>query len=181
MTAFQDGYPDLTVFLTFGYSLPHAQIGLDKSKLPTVGYGLLLPFLDGMFDAAKGKSRIVDGFEISYGYKTREQFEKVPQLVKRTLLPIVGTNHQQYLKHMSLGFGLWMDNDWRTKGWNVTDFAKNYFSPAEFEASIRLALASTDKYVWIYTEEPKWWTAPDGASSKLPEPYRQAVHEGRGD
>ena len=56
MTAFQDGYPGLTVFLTFGYSLPHDRDrAATPAKLPKAEYGLLAPFLDGMLDAAEGR------------------------------------------------------------------------------------------------------------------------------
>ena len=132
MTAFQQGFPDLVVFLTFGHSLPYSETGGDKSKLPTASYGLLAPFLDGMYDAATGNSRIVDGFEISYGYREMQQFDAVPVTLKQTILPLVG-NRQKYLKHMSGSFGLWMDYDWRNKGWDPHNPAKNYFTPEQFE------------------------------------------------
>ena len=40
---------------------------------------------------------------------------------------------ERYKKRVQAGFGIWMDNDWRKKGWNVEDFTKNRFGPAEFE------------------------------------------------
>src|SRR5207253_1587149 len=83
MSAFRAGFGDeVVIFLTFGYSLPHSETAGDPSKLPAVSYGLLVPFLDGMIDAARQSSpqaagdgaRIIDGFEISYGFKTAQQF-----------------------------------------------------------------------------------------------------------
>src|SRR5581483_3050802 len=69
MRAFHEGYPGLTIFLTFGYSLPWEE-KLDGNKaIKDCSYGLLAPFLDGLVEAAKGRDRFVDGFEISYGYK----------------------------------------------------------------------------------------------------------------
>src|SRR5262249_2415439 len=61
MTAFQDGFPDLTVFLTFGHSLLWKQSDQGRKPLADCPYGLLVPFVDGMIDAAKGKTRLVDG------------------------------------------------------------------------------------------------------------------------
>src|SRR5262249_21812615 len=69
---------------------------------------------------------------------------------------------------------IWMDNDWRRKGWNLADFTKNYFSPADFGASVRSALRVSDEYVWIYTEQPRWWT-----KEKLPQAYVDASASAR--
>ena len=52
----QDGYPDLTVFLTFGDSLPWKQGERGKSPLAECPDGLLVPFLDGMIEAARGRT-----------------------------------------------------------------------------------------------------------------------------
>jgi hypothetical protein len=32
--------------------------------------------------------------------------------------------------------------------------------------------------VWIYTEQPRWWSA-EGKTVKLPEPYAEAVRRAR--
>src|SRR5688500_12326435 len=44
MSAFQDGFPDLTILMTWAYSLPHLQSGGDPAKLAQADYGLLKPF-----------------------------------------------------------------------------------------------------------------------------------------
>jgi hypothetical protein len=179
MNAFQGEFPDLVVFLTFGYSLPHAQAGVDKAKLAQVDYGLLKSFLDGMFDAAAGKSTIVDGFEISYGYKTAQQFSDAATTVKKTILPWVA-DRQKYVKHGALGFGLWIDYDWRKYGWDEKDISKNYFTPNQFEASVKHALATADEYVWIYTEKPRWWDPQTGKPTALPWEYDKALRRATG-
>jgi hypothetical protein len=40
---------------------------------------------------------------------------------------------------------------WRNKAWDEKDFSKNHFTPEQFEASVRKAMATADDYVWIYT------------------------------
>jgi hypothetical protein len=174
MAAFQDGYPGVTIFLTFGYSLPYTEAGGDVAKLPTVSYGLLAPFLDGMLDAAAGDTRLVDGHELSYGYKDPARFAKAYTVMKTGVLPFVAADHDKYAKHFSAAFGLWMDNNWRKSGWNTEDVSKNFFTPQAFEASVRTALQTTDEYVWIYTETPRWWTA-EGKPAKLPKAYDEAL------
>jgi hypothetical protein len=175
MQAFQAGYPDVTLFLTFGYSLPWTESGQGKGSLEDCHYGLLAPFLDGMLEAA-AKAKLVDGNELAYGYKEPERFTKSYQTMQRELSPIV-RDPNKYARHFSLGFGLWMDRDWRKHGWDTNDLAKNYFTPEVFEASVRQALEVADEYVWIYTETPRWWSK-DG-QVKLPPPYDAAVRRAR--
>ena len=175
MTAFQRAYPGLEVFLTFGYSLPWAECGGRKEKLPDAHYGLLAPFMDGLVDAAEGKTKLIDGHELSYGYKDPEQFVRAMNTMKMGLLPIVA-NTNKYAKVFSFSFGLWMDQNWRKHGWDTNDFAKNYFTPETFGASLQKALEVADEYVWIYTETPRWWSK-DGVTVKLPAAYDTAVRK----
>jgi hypothetical protein len=178
MRAFQDGYPDVTIFLTFGYSLPWIETGGKPDKIAQANYGLLAPFLDGMVDAAQGNVRIVDGHELSYGYKDVSRFAKAYQTMSHDVGPIVA-DPQKYKKVFSFGFGVWMDDDWRKKGWDTKDFDKNFYPPDAFEKTVRTALQTSDEYVWIYTEKPKWWTE-EGGPLDLPSEYEQALRRAAG-
>lgn len=175
--AFQSEYPDITIFLTFGYCLPWLQAKKEKGKLSEAHYGLLAPLLNGMVDAANEDATIVDGHELSYGYKDPGLFSKAYKTMESELLPIVA-NPAKYRTVFSFGFGIWMDKDWRQRGWNTEDFSKNYFSPEEFQASVEAALSASDEYVWIYTEQPRWWSS-EGEPVKLPEEYVQAVSQAK--
>jgi hypothetical protein len=177
MLGFQEGFPGVTIFLTFGYSLPWAETRGGKVALADCSYGLLAPFLDGMVAAAQGDVRLVDGYEISYGYKQAEQYAVARRTVKSELLPIVG-DAEKYGRVFSLGFGIWLDNDWRKQPWNEEDLSKNYFDAETFEKSVRSALAATDEYVWIYSETPRWWSA-EGKAVKLPQAYVEALRRAR--
>jgi hypothetical protein len=176
MNAFQQGAPDLTIFLTFGYSLPWRESRAGKNALADCHYGLLAPFLDGMVEAAKGRTRLIDGNESSYGYRDTNRFAAAYRGMKDDLLPIV-REPAKYRQVFSFSFGLWLDNDWRKLGWNETDFSRNYFSPETFEASVRQALAVADDYVWIYSETPRWWSK-EGTPVKLPNAYDAALRRG---
>jgi hypothetical protein len=180
MAAFQQGYPGgVTVFLTFGYSLPLAQCGGDKAKLADCDYGLLAPLLDGMLDAAEEGSRIVDGHELSYGYKDVARFGPAYAKMKTGALKIMAADPAKYAKHFSFGFGIWLDNDWRKLGWDVADPGKNFYTPQAFERTVKTALETADDYVWIYTETPRWWTA-EGGPQKLPGAYDAALRRAAG-
>lgn len=176
MEAFQRGFPNLRVFLTFGYCLPWYETRRGKS-LEEVSYGLLAPFLDGMVDACAGDTRLVDGHEASYGYREPERFDAAYRLMKEELLPIVA-DKEKYHRVFLFGFGLWLDHDWRKQGWHTDEIAKNYHQPEQFGACVRQALEVSDEYVWIYTETPRWWS--EEGPVKLPEVYVEAIRAAKG-
>jgi hypothetical protein len=200
MAALEDGYPGLTLFLTFGHSLPWAQIiapaplgGSEpygagparnlplgaRRSLGAVSYGLLAPFVDGLLEGARGGTRVVDGFELSYGFKDAKEFAAARRLVFREAVSIA-IAPASYRRRLRLGFGLWLDYDWHRRGWRTDDLERNYFSPATFDGAVRAALAATDEYVWVYAETPRWWpTAATDAS--VPEAYRRVLRRVRDD
>lgn len=160
-------FPDITILWTFGYALAH-ESGRAKDRSGTT-YGLLADFLDGMLDACTETTRLVDAWEYSYPYKKPEQFRDAYNTIKEKGRAWSGSA-EKYGKHVHAGFGVWMDQDWRGKGWNLEDTSKNYFTPAEFERSVGAALQTSDEYVWIYTEQPRWWT-----NERLPQAYVDAL------
>ena len=170
MQAVGSEYPDMTMLMTYAYSI--TGVGQDRSKAP---YGLLKGFLDGMYEAAPTGMTIVDGWEGAYSYRKQSQFATSydmmhTKLAKECAVP------DEYRQHLSAGFGIWMDMDFRRYGWhtNVEDFDANYFTPEEFAYSVNSGLRVADKYVWIYTEKPLWWT-----HTRVPVAYRRALREAR--
>jgi hypothetical protein len=164
-------FPDVTLLLTFGYAAaqPRGQ-AKDRSQAP---YGLLADFLDGVLGACTRETTVVDAWEPSYPYKEPRQFEQAYETIKKKALDWTA-EPAKYRGQVRAGFGLWMDYDWRRKGWGATDFAKNHFRPDEFERAVSAALRVSDRYVWVYTEQPRWWTG-----EKLPLPYVEALARAR--
>jgi hypothetical protein len=177
MRAFQSGYPGLTVFLTVGYGAVWDQSGGGRRPLAGTDFGLLAPFLDGMVDATVSPARLIDGYEQAYSYRDTTLFDKGYRAVKHDLLRIVSPR-QKYASVFTCAFGIWLDYDWRGKGWNTKDLSRNYYNPAAFETSVRKALRASDEYVWIYSETPRWWTE-DGGPLKLPPEYDAALRRVR--
>ncbi len=163
-------YPQITILLTFGYSIAQGPDGKDRSGVP---YGLLADFLDGMLEACPAGVRLVDAWESSYPYREASQFRQAYETIKERSARWSAVP-DKYRQHVSAGFGLWMDCNWRSRGWNTSDFSKNHFTPEQFAESVRLALLTADQYVWIYTEQPRWWTR-----QRLPKEYIQAVRAAR--
>jgi hypothetical protein len=159
-------FPQITILLTFGYAITRPPEGEDRFQAP---YGLLADFLDGVLEDCSEETVVVDAWEQSYAYKRPDQFQEARRTITQkardwTAVP------EKYTGHVRAGFGLWMDYNWRKYGWDTEDVKNNYFSPEEFEAAVHSALAASDRYVWIYTEQPRWWT-----NDKLPEAYVKAL------
>ena len=173
MEGFQKGYPDLIVFLTYGYGLPWDKSQEGRKPLEECDYGLLAPFLDGMISAAKGKTRFIDGNESAYWYSTPAHFSRGKSKLQKDVRQII-ENPVKYAKIFSVSFGVWMDFNWREQGWNTKDLAKNPRSPKLLEELTRKALSETNEYVWVYSETPRWWSA-SGKSEKLPLAYDTAL------
>jgi hypothetical protein len=169
MTAFQQGFPDLTVMVTFGHSRVWKQSGGGKRPLSECGDGLLAPFLDGMLAACRGKTRLVDGHEMSYGYRDARDFVRAHATIKLEAAALAA-DRLKYQSSLRVGFGLWLDYDWRKNGWNPMAAERNYFTPAQFESSLRAAVEQSEEIAWIYTEKPRWWTEMGGGLD-LPPAY----------
>jgi 7,8-dihydropterin-6-yl-methyl-4-(beta-D-ribofuranosyl)aminobenzene 5'-phosphate synthase len=163
-------FPDITVLLTFGYRIAQPPEGKDRSASH---YSLLADFLDGMLDGCSNDAKIVDAWEYSYPYKHEKQFQDGYETVKAESLEWTA-QPEKYRHHVEAGFGIWMDCRWRQVGWNLDDLTKNHFTPKEFEAAVGSALKLSDQYVWIYTEQPRWWT-----NERLPEEYVEALKNAR--
>ena len=181
MQAFQQGYPDLTLFLSHGYSLPGEQSDNNPANLPNASYGLLAPFLDGMFDAAAGNTIIVDGFELGYKYNVRrygvEKIQEHIDYMHEGVLSIVDADDEQFTQFSSAGYATWLDFPWHEHGWNPNnDFEPNgnWYTSADLQATLEATLTRVDDYAWVYTEQPRWWTAAGGPTG-LPQAYIDAV------
>ncbi len=177
MAAIQDEYPDVTVLVTLGHSFAWHETTLLKVPLARCPNGLLAPFMDGMFDAAAGNTQIVDGYELSYDYRDSTSFTRAARTMRKGVLPIVADS-TRYRRHGRIGFGLWMDNASNKVGWDTLDVSRNKYPPGPLRSALEHALATTDRYVWVYSEQPRWWTGA-GHTRALPPAYVQAVVHAR--
>jgi hypothetical protein len=167
--ALERGYPGLTIMFTYAWSMPLEETAGGRRRLADVKYGLLAPFLDGMLSAASDGVVFVDGHEQSYPYREPGRFAAKADSMRRGVQRITG-EPERYARQLSVGFGIWLDYDWRHRGWYPDDPQRNYFTPEAFGVAVRAALSHADRYVWIYSETPRWWTA-EGGTRALPAAY----------
>jgi hypothetical protein len=166
MTALQDEQSGLTLLLTFGPSYVREKSEGAKTTLEVAEYGLLVPFVEGLHEAARGATRIVDGHESSYGYRDVVHFDAALRTIREAR------------PRLEPGFGLWLDYDHSKYGWDGHDPSKNYFTPEGLESSLRAAFERADEIVWLYNETPRWWTE-QGGPLKLPAAYVDAIRHVR--
>jgi hypothetical protein len=163
-------YPDITLLLPLGYGVAVADPVQDPQWRY---YWLLKPFLDGLFDGVASGTTIVDAYERAYPFRRLSQFREAYSEIHDTLAAASGAP-QAYRRHVQAAFGVWMDLQWRDYGWHSDDFDGNYFTPEELSYALSSALLVSDKYVWLYTEQPQWWT-----HHRVPTSYRAALFSSR--
>jgi len=176
MRGFEAGFPGLTLLLTFGHSASWWEMQRSGKPLAECGYGLLAPFVDGLIDGAR-RGRIVDGYELSYGFREDERFAAARRSLAFEILPIVA-RPGRYRRFVSAGFGLWLDYDRPRLGWDPETPERNYFTPHGLQRSLEAAFAAADEYVWLYSETPRWWS-DSGERVALPDEYDRAIRRAR--
>jgi hypothetical protein len=187
--AVTDAYPGIVLLLAFG---PGATC-LDPAPEEEQAYGLLAPFVDGLLAGAAGRARVVEGSEFAYPYRSCDRFQETYAILRgacrrRSLDP------EKYDRWLEIGFGLWLDydsvdtcRDATVAGRPCRWFDPSVYPPERrhlvdpdgFAQAVASALALSEGYVWIYTNEPKWWTETNPLGENLPEPYVAALVEGR--
>lgn len=177
MRALERGYPGLTIFMTHAWSMPLEQSVGYRQALAETQYGLLAPFLDGMLAAASAGVVFVDGHEQSYPYRERERFAAKADSMRHAVKRLTN-DPDKYSQQLSVGFGLWLDYDSFHRGWDPVDPSRNYFTPEALGVSVRAALEHADRYVWIYSQKPRWWTR-EGGRRALPAAYDSVLRSVR--
>ena len=181
--------PDIVLFFAFAYSFPCASTKPEWDQ----GYGLLPAFIDGILVAKPKEMVVIEGHESSYPFRYCHQFQEAYRRLRvecRRLSSVPG----RYDQDLRISFGIWMDNEsgsacapYREEGkscpWADPDLypteARHRVDQHIFKEAVASALDLTDRYVWIYSEEPKWWTSarPDGEN--LPGEFVEAIVQAR--
>ena len=187
--ALAEAAPDLVLLFAFAYSFPCISSKSEEDQV----YGLLPAFLDGILEAKPREMVLVEGHEPSYSYRNCHQFQEAYRRV-RVGCRRLSSVPQLYDRDLRLGFGIWMDNEsgqlcgpYRREGKSCPwadpslypDEARHRVDPRLFGEAIASALDVTDGYVWIYSEEPKWWTSAQPDGENLPAEFVQAIEHAR--
>lgn len=173
--ALTDAYPQMVVLMSHSSSDLSHNVTLDADRnvsIQTHGFSqplqwgatsLFPAFLDGMLEGAKRSAEFVDLMEIAYPLRADGGVSTPFELLSRGLRSArhYSQSPQTYTGRMSFGFGLWMNymevtND--EKGmrfripWDPQTPELNYFTPDLFRQTLEAALATTDRYAFLYTQ-----------------------------
>jgi hypothetical protein len=157
-------FPDITILFTFAYY---------SSEFDHEKYTYLPDLLDGMFEAAPSTVRLVDAWEHSYGYKRTKDYRWGYYQIKGHSAAL-SSIPSLIAKRIEAGFGVWLDATYSGKSWHPDKLSENYFTPSEFEASVKDALSLSEEYVWIYSEKMNWWKQKD-----IPPEYAEALRKAK--
>ncbi len=157
MEAIHTFMPQPIIMFTFGYNAAKPNVGDGRAE---VDYYLLQFFLDGIMEAAADGTRLIDGWEYSYGFRDEAKFKGARETFDR--LEDLGP----YRYRTELGFGIWLDYAPKKNVWSYEEPNANYFTPSALAQSVEFGNKYGSNFVWIYSQQPNWWSG-----ERLPSAY----------
>ncbi len=156
----QGELPELKLLMFYQYVLFYGAIkSPDDPALQKHHYGLMLPFLNGMLEAAGDKVQLIDGNEHSYSVTKAAQFERSYKIMREPQAYVPPSLHAQYRQHVRAAQAVYIDLIFGERR-GIDDFSK-HMTPVEqmrwFEHNLYHAYQQSDEYVWVYNEQVQWW------------------------
>jgi hypothetical protein len=161
MRALNASYPGIDVLLLHGWERLIMVTAGERDRLPHVGWGLMVSFLDGLLEGADTETRIIDGLEAGYYIESADDFARQAERLRR-YGPKISAVPDLFRKKVRVGCAIYLDG---TRRWHPHDIDRNKWSPEDLEQLIRRAMAVTDGLVWVYSERATWWL--DSPDAKL--------------
>jgi hypothetical protein len=164
MRAVAEEYPEITIFCYFMNSVCATATGQadPRPALAAQGYGLYPAMIDGWLDVAPSTVVLVDGCESAYRYNSRQQFLESALQIKGACQELVSPeNRAKYRAQVQVSFGMYLDAYWNPKEspWYIDGLGGPRVE--RLRANTSAALATADKYVWVYGERFRWWPTPN--------------------
>jgi len=152
-------------------TLLKAQLEEAGGVLEQADYALLLPFVEGWFDAAQGET-FIDGSEGSYYFLSEQDFLKNRDFFRGAGSVLSSENQGKYTSSTRLAGAVYLDGVLDL--WRSPRFVGFYLSNADerlklLEHNLYYGLKNSDQYLWVYGENVDWWKGkvPDGLEAAL--------------
>ncbi|WP_176013382.1 hypothetical protein [Victivallis sp. Marseille-Q1083] len=166
-------YPAITLFFYYGwsYNLPAGRRSAGDALEALYGYpGLLVPFLNGVYDVLPPEAVFIDGHEDqSYQACSPEQFHRMHcDFSTRFVSLVAPENRNKFRAQTHLGPGIYLDAFFTNRPgdyWHLKPEASDRVTL--FRNTLLWALDSTDRYVWSWGEQFRWWDFPYHGSMAL--------------
>lgn len=186
MNALQTEHPGIQV-LTFGLLSWMKDLWIDpptdaaklQQKLAEDKYGLWPSFVNGMLDAARPGSVIIDGHEWAYYFSGAGAFDKTrTNIFKDARMFVDPINYDKYDRQVKMGQAVYADllldkfpSDTKDSRYGKT--MPHFLSPEDrlrlLEHNLYHSLRTADRYAWIYSESADWWKnkIPKGSEAAM--------------
>jgi hypothetical protein len=170
MLIMQREYPGIEIVNLFALaamndSVADVQAGKDPNVfLADEGYGLWPSFFAGWVEAADASTILIEGNEPSYYYTRRADFETAKAFVKNELAAFLPNNlRAKYTAHIELSHAVFVDG--LMDIYKSPRFIGYYFDEDKQRLqllydNILNGLETSERVVWIYSEQTKWWEKP---------------------
>ncbi len=165
MNAVAKEYPDITIFCFFWLDLAMgAADGAPNlhERLEASGSGLLVAFINGIYDAMPPGAKIVNGME-SQGYSAVNESSYMNMLAmraKRFQRMIAPENQRKFREQTSLAAATYLDAYIKEKGsYSMGKYwkAENMTAIDFLRRNLTLAVNYSDEYAWTWSESRKWY------------------------
>jgi hypothetical protein len=188
IVALQEHVPDLKVLSFFelglyGDILDEPDPKIRQEKLLKKWMVLLPSFCIGMLEGAAPGTIFIDGNESAYYYESPHDYYRGYHLIRQRALALVPEAlRPKYNAQVQAGMALYIDQPLGKR----TEQTTGHFLTAEqqlkfFEHNVYYALATSDQYVWCYSERMNWWLPPEKAGKDriLPPGVEEALVSAR--
>lgn len=181
--------PDIVLLFAFAYSFPCASTRPEPERW----YGLLPAFIDGILAAKPPAMAVIEGHELTYPFRYCHQYQDAYRRLRGECRRLSSVP-DRYDRDLRIGFAVWMDHEsghpcapYRKAGqpcpWAdptlYPEDARHRVDPRVLQEAVASALDLTDRYVWIYSEEPRWWTQAHPEGENLPVEFVDAIRQAR--
>jgi hypothetical protein len=134
------------------------------NNLSTSTYGLLKAFSDGLLDGASGKSKIIEGNEISYAWANTINWITYYDVVTKQYPFMDASLLAKSKTHYQVGASTWYEGVVGNPPPTNNDIAAK-----KLEHNIFQSLFNSDEYGLFYSEQLQPWTV-----NPIPEPYNSS-------
>jgi hypothetical protein len=162
--ALQEHMPRLKVLSFFQFGLYGAVVDepdpkVREQKLLKLWMVLLPAFYTGMLEGAAPGTVFIDGNESAYYYENADEYYRAYHLIRQRAQSLIPELlRPKYNAQVQAGMALYID---QPLGKRTVPTTGHYLEPGQqlrfFEHNVYYALATTDEYVWCYSERMSWW------------------------
>ncbi len=188
IAALQEHMPKLKVLSFFELALYQDIVDepdptVRKQRLQKLWMPLLPAFYMGMLDGASPDVVFIDGNEAAYYYESPDAYYRAYHLIRQRVQAMVPEAlRPKYNAQVQAGMALYID---QTLAKRTTPTTSHHLTAEQqlrfFEHNVYYALATSDEYVWCYSERMNWWLPPEkaGGDNALPPGVEEAIVSAR--